>query len=140
MYFKKYTLQHKIRLSDKLYIFPNFNLKRVAITAIMQFYELHSIREFNTWFISGSGARCPWYRACLLNTGDFCFTKESRPEKEKANEANGCGVKDNLSECASFRNKGLEFISDIYFTRSNGCSGIFSLAQQEVYFCNCAMY
>jgi len=69
-----------------------------------------------------------WYRASLPNADDFYITKESRPEKEEAVAGNGRDVKDSVSECAGFRNKSFEFISDIYFARNNGCPGIFSLA------------
>jgi hypothetical protein len=69
-----------------------------------------------------------WYRAGLPNADDVYVTKESRPEKEKAIATNGRDVKDSLNECSDFRNKSFEFISDIYFARSNGCPGIFSLA------------
>jgi len=134
MHFNKYTLQHKVTLSD-LQIFPNFNLERAAITAIMHFYELPSIGELHTWIICGSDVGCPrytaddlWYRASLPNADDVYVTKESRPEKEKAIATNGGGVRDSLDECSGFRNKSFEFISDIYSARNNGCPGIFSLA------------
>jgi len=99
MHFNRYTLQHKVTLSD-LQIFPNFNLKRAAITAIMQFYELPSIGGLLTWSICGSDARCPRNRASKPDADDFYITKESRPEKEKAIATNGRGVKDSFSECS----------------------------------------
>jgi len=63
MRFNKYTLQHKVTLSD-LQIFPNFNLKRAAITAIMQFYELPSIGRYKR----GSDVVFPLYRAQIIRT------------------------------------------------------------------------
>jgi hypothetical protein len=103
MHFNKYTLQHKVTLSD-LQIFPNFNLKRAAITAIMQFYELLSIGELHTWIICGSVVGCPrytvdnlWNRATLPNADDVYVTKESRPEKEKVVATNGGCVRDSLT-------------------------------------------
>jgi len=127
MHFNKYKLQHKVTLSD-LQIFPNFNLKPAAITAIMQLYELPSIGELITWIICGSDIWYPRYRASLPNADDFYLAKESRPKKEKGSATNGRGVKDSLYECSDFRNKSFEFISDIYLARNNGCPCIFSLA------------